>query len=41
MLVLRLTSDADGVVSDHGFTIGEFTLSDSLQVYAGMTLAGR
>jgi hypothetical protein len=40
MLVLRLSSDADGVVSDDGFTIGSFTLFDSLQLYAGMALFG-
>ena len=40
MLGLRLASDADGVVSDDGFTIGRFTLSDSLQLYAAMALAG-
>jgi hypothetical protein len=40
MLVLRLASDADGVVSDDGFVIGQFTLADSLQLYAGMALAG-
>jgi hypothetical protein len=32
MFALRLTSDADGIVSDDGFTIGHFTLSDSLQL---------
>ena len=31
MLVLRLASDANGVVSDDGFTIGSFTVFDSLQ----------
>ena len=40
MLVLRLTSDANGFVSDDGFTIGSFTLFDSLQLYAGMALIG-
>jgi hypothetical protein len=40
MLVLRLASDANGVVSDDGFTIGEFSLLDTLGLYAGMTLAG-
>jgi hypothetical protein len=40
MFALRVTSDADGIVSDDGFTIGQFTLSDSLQLYAAMSLAG-
>lgn len=40
MLVLRLTSDADGVVTDDGFTIGELTLSGTFQLYAAMTLVG-
>ena len=40
MLVLRLTSDANGVTSDDGFTIGSVTVFDSLQLYAAMALAG-
>jgi hypothetical protein len=40
MLALRLASDAGGLVSDDGFTIGQLTLFDSLQLYAGMALAG-
>ena len=40
MLVLRLASDANGVVSDDGFTIGSITVFDSLQLYAGMALVG-
>jgi hypothetical protein len=40
MLVLRLTSEADGVISDDGFTIGEFSLFDSLQLYSATALAG-
>jgi hypothetical protein len=40
MLVLRLASDADGILSDDGFEIGRFTVGGSLQLYAGMALAG-
>jgi hypothetical protein len=40
MLVLRLTSDADGVISDDGFTIGEFSVFDSLQLYSAAALGG-
>ena len=40
MLILRLTSDANGLTSDDGFTIGQFSLLDSAQLYAGMALFG-
>jgi hypothetical protein len=40
MFALRVASDADGIVSDDGFTVGQFTLSDSLQLYAAMSLSG-
>ena len=40
MLILRLTSNADGIVSDDGFTIGEFSVFDSSQLYAAAALGG-
>jgi hypothetical protein len=40
MLVLRLASDADGVVSDDGFEIGRFTPGGSFQLYGATATIG-
>src|SRR5262245_45478307 len=40
MLLARLNPEATGVTSDDGFTIGQFTLSDTLNLLLIATLLG-